>query len=154
MSWTGNHYWATAEELGNTLFKMDHVCEHTTYRVHTGPSRLTFPTPMARSMFTTNTILNMRSSSPSSCGSQQTKEKLRFGFGQAPQGLMYQGVPVGTKASLWAPHSPACWSSTWPPLRQTRSECAGGPEVRKHNNKGQGTKLRIVGTPAIIMAEK
>lgn len=28
--------------------------------------KLTFPTPMARSMFTTNTILNMRSSSPSS----------------------------------------------------------------------------------------
>lgn len=36
------------------------------------------------------------------------KETLRFGFGQSPQGLMYQGVPVGTKASLWAPHSPAC----------------------------------------------
>lgn len=96
---------------------------------------------MARSMFTTNTILNMRSSSPSSWGSHNTQEEtLRLGFGQTPGGLMYHGVPVETKASLWAPHSPACWSSTWPPPRQTRSECAGAPGGQGHGGeKGQRT---------------
>lgn len=41
------------------------------FRAQTKPNQTTkrtFPTPMARSMFTTNTILNIRSSSPSSWG--------------------------------------------------------------------------------------
>lgn len=33
---------------------------------------------------------------------------LRFGFVQTPPGLPFQRVPVDTKASLWAPRSPAC----------------------------------------------
>lgn len=59
------------------------------------------------------------------------EETLRFGFGRSAQALTYHGVPVGTKASLWAPHSPACWSSTWPPPRPTRSECAAEPVWEK-----------------------
>lgn len=68
-------------------------------------------------------------------GYSTQRETLRFGFGQTSQGLMYHGVPVGTKPSLWAPHSPACCSSTWLPPQLTHSECAEVPEEKRNKDR-------------------
>lgn len=64
----------------NDLSTSSTICLRCQPLLHIHNTGLTFPTPMARSMFTTNTILNIRSSSPSSCRSQWTNGDTKIWF--------------------------------------------------------------------------
>lgn len=58
---------------------------------------------------------------------------------------MSQCIPVETKPRLRAPHSPVCWSSTWPPPQQTHSQYAGAPR----NEERGGKKMMTIPVSAL-----